>query len=246
MSARTYPDPEKSYYYCPRRERNYVNEGTEKVKECSNNRYIKIEKTDQLVWDTIVEILTKSHLFKEEIKTQVMSQSKPLSEQSKDIKKLKRKLKLKETEIEETTSTILTLETDRILNRRDNEELEKILSNVENVRTDLRSEREEIINQIYHLETQCRWINWVGHFGDRITQMNEFSDEEKKQFLDGVIEKITVSTIDVRKHELKIDFKYPYVDDKFQWRDRTDKSLGYDIEDGKKDVKILFESIKKK
>ena len=246
MSARTYPDHEKSYYYCPRRERNYVNESTEKVKECSNNRYIKIEKTDQLVWDTIVEILSKSHLFKEEIKSQVMSQSKPHSEQSKDIKKLKRKLKLKENEIEETTNTIVTLETDRILNRRDSEELEKILSNVENVRNGLRSEREEMIDQIHHLETQGRWINWVGHFGERIIQMNEFSDEEKKQFLDGVIEKITVNTIDVRNHELKIEFKYPYVDDKFKWRDRTDKSLGYDIENGKTDITVLFESIKKK
>jgi DNA invertase Pin-like site-specific DNA recombinase len=246
MSARTYPDNEKSYYYCPRRERNFVNEGTEKVKECSNNRYIKIEKTDQLVWDTIVEILSKSHLFKEEIKTQVMSQSKPHSEQSKDIKKLKRKLKLKENEIEETTNTIVTLETDRILNRRDNEELEKILSNVENVRNGLRSEREEMIDQIHHLETQGRWINWVGHFGDRISKMSDFTLEEKKHFLDGVIERITVNTIDVRNHELKIEFKYPYVDDKFQWRDQTDKSLGYEIENGKRDITVLFETIKKK
>jgi site-specific DNA recombinase len=246
MSARTYPDNEKSYYYCPRRERNYVNEDTEKVKECRNNRYLKIERTDQLIWDTIVDVMSKSHLFKEEIKTKVMGESKTHSDQSIEIKKLKRKLKRIEIEIEETTDSIVHLETDKVLRRRDSGELESIIKKVEDVRNDLRSNQEEVVDQIHRLESQGKWIDWVGHFGERITQMNDFSEKEKKHFLDGVVEKIIVNTLDVRSHELKIEFKYPYVDDTFQWRDRTNKSLGYDIEDGKKDVAVWVETTKKK
>jgi len=246
MSARTYPDPEKSYYYCPRRERNYVNEDTEKVKECSNNRYIKIERTDQLVWDTIIDVMSKSNLFKQEIKTKVMGESKSHSDQSIEIKKLKRKLKRIEIEIEETTDSIVHLETDRVLQRRDSGELESIMKKVEDVRNDLRSNQEEVIDQIHRLESQGKWIDWVGHFGERVTKMNDFTQEEKKEFLNGVLEKITVNTLDIQNHELKIEFKYPYVDDTFSWKDVSNKSLGYDISDGRRDLLLRVESLKKK
>ena len=124
--------------------------------------------------------------------------------------------------------------------------MESIIKKVEDVRNDLRSNQEEVVDQIHRLESQGKWIDWVGHFGKRITKMNDFTQEEKKEFLNGVIEKITVNTIDIQNHELNIDFKYPYVDDKFLWKDQSNKSLGYDIEDGKKDISLVVESLKKK
>jgi len=118
-------------------ERNYVNEETDKVQKCANRRYLKIELTDQLVWDTVLEVLSHSNLFKEEVKKQVMGESITHRDQSEQIKKLKRKLKVVEKDISDVTNSIVNLETDKILKRRDRQELEQILKNVEDARIEL-------------------------------------------------------------------------------------------------------------
>jgi septal ring factor EnvC (AmiA/AmiB activator) len=150
-------------------ERNYVNEETDKVQKCANRRYLKIELTDQLVWDTVLEVLSHSNLFKEEVKKQVMGESITHRDQSEQIKKLKRKLKVVEKDISDVTNSIVNLETDKILKRRDRQELEQILKNVEDARIELEAQREQLKVQLHGLENQTRWTDWLSKFeGDEV------------------------------------------------------------------------------
>lgn len=75
--------------------------------------------------------------------------------------------------------------------------------------------------------------------------MSEFTPEEKKNFLLGVIERIGVQTLDTQTHELNLKFRIPYVNDSLVWKSRTDKSMGYKIKDGVKDISMEIDTGKK-
>lgn len=244
-SGRHYERQKRSIYYCPRIERNYVNENTNKVKKCDNRRYLKIEETDKLIWNTVIDILTKSNLFKEEVKSQSMIGNSTHNDKKDNIRKLSRKLKEVDRDISEVSNTIVNLETDKILKRRDSTELSQILTNVETYRVELESDREIIKDKLYHLESKKQWVDWISKFSDRIDKMSEFSLEEKHEFLNGVIDNITVSTLDTRTHEVIIKFKMPYVEDSIKWNDKSNKSKGYTMKDGGFEIGVEIDTSKK-
>lgn len=244
-SGRYFPKQYRSVYYCPRLERNFVNESTGKIQKCDNRRYLKIDETDKLVWNTVVEVLESSHHFKEEIRTQVFGVSSTHSENQEEFKGLKRKLKKLDTAYSDATKTVVNLETDGLLKRRNASEVNDILKNVENYLMEIKSEREALQQKIYSIENQTRWVDWISKFGDRINQMSEFTPEEKKNFLLGVIERIGVQTLDTQTHELNLKFRIPYVNDSLVWKSRTDKSMGYKIKDGVKDISMEIDTGKK-
>lgn len=246
-SGRIFPEQYRAIYYCPKMERKYATTKGEDHTKCENRRYLKIQETDKLVWSTVVEVLSKSHLFKEEIKQQINgeeSNGEFLSRNEKIID-LKKKNKQIQKEIEEITKTLINLETDNILKRRNSNELQAIIENVESERTRLQSVRELNALQIHTLETKSKWLDWFSKFGEKIEQMHDFSDKEKQLFLRGVIEKINVSTLDKQAHEVVISFKIPYVNDTFEWKNPRAKGQGYKLGDGQKEVSVDIDSLKK-
>ncbi len=90
ISGRLFSEQNRSVYYCPPKERNYVTEDVSPVQQCSNRRYLKIDKTDELVWDTVIEVLAKSHRFKDEVKNQVFGSSTTNESTQDDLRTLKR------------------------------------------------------------------------------------------------------------------------------------------------------------
>ena len=119
------------------------------------------------------------------------------------------------------------------------------MENVEKVRQKLERDRESISQQIYSLENRVSWIDWISEFGKRITEMSVFSEEEKSKFLKGVIQKIEVQTIDKQKHELKINFRLPYVGDSLV-QNKDQKSLAkFKVKNGRTGLKVPLESSKK-
>jgi DNA invertase Pin-like site-specific DNA recombinase len=244
-SGRFFPKQYRSIYYCPRLERNFVNESTDREKKCDNRRYLKIEETDKLVWDTVVEVLERSHHFKEEIRTQVFGASSTHSNKQEELKTLKRKLKKLDTAYVDATATVVNLETDGLLKRRNALEVSNIMKNVETYRMEIHSERETLRQQIYSIENQTRWVDWMSKFGDRINQMSDFTPEEKKNFLRGVIDRIGVTTLDKQTHELHLRFRIPYVNDSLVWKSRADKAKGYTIKNGVSDISVEIDTGKK-
>jgi site-specific DNA recombinase len=246
-SGRIFPEQYRAVYYCPKMERNYATTKGEKHKKCENRRYLKIEETDNLVWDTVVEVLSKSHLFKEEIKNQVKDEdnSGELLSRSERIHDLQKKNKQIQKEVGDITKTLINLETDNILKRRNTNELQAIIANVESERTRLHAVIEQNALHIHALETKSKWLDWFSKFGERIEKMQGFSEQEKQFFLRGVIEKISVTTLDKQEHELVIRFKIPYVNDTFEWKNTKARGQGYILGDGEKKVSVDIDTLKK-
>ena len=246
-SGRIFPQQYRAIYYCPKMERNYASTKGEEHKKCDNRRYLKIEETDKLVWDTVVEVLSKSHLFKEEIKQQVKGEDdgSELLSRSELIKELKKKNKQLQKEVDDITKSLINLETDSILKRRNESELKAIIKNVESERARLLSIKEQNTLQIHTLETKSKWLDWVSKFGEKIEKMQDFSEVEKQMFLKGVLEKITASTLDKQAHELVIRFKIPYVNDTFEWKNTKARGQGYILGEGENEVSVDIDTSKK-
>jgi DNA invertase Pin-like site-specific DNA recombinase len=243
--ARHYPKQYRSVYYCPRKERNFVNAGTGREMKCTNSRYLKIEETERLIWETTLKVLSESHRFKEELKRQVLSETGSFQDRATESAKLKKQLRGLVHEIQEATNSIITLETDRLLQRRSATEIEKIIESVEHHRTDLRAKHDELVARIHSVETQTKWIDWISEFGQRINQLDSLSSEERKKLLAGVVQDIRVRTLNVQKHQLTIRFRLPYVGDSLFWVNPKSKAKGYDIRGGSDSVNVSMSGSKK-
>ena len=100
-------------------------------------------------------------------------------------------------------------------------------------------------NELTGIESSSQWIDWLKVFKNKIKQIDQFSKDEKKEFLTGVVDEIVVSQHDKQTHKLDIRFKFPYVNDKLTYNDPMNKRKGYSIKKGKK-VKSLEVNLLKK
>lgn len=246
FSGKTQKDSLRSVYYCPRKERNSVNSDTPKFKKCENSRYLKINQTDDLVWNVVTEVLKNSSEFKEEVKRQVFLEQPISTQQKNEISKLKKILKKNEDEARSLKTTLVNLHTDKVLKRIDKTDIDQVISNVEKHQIELEGKIEDIKTRIVQYQTKQNWVDWISEFGSKIEKFGEFSPIERKKLLSNVVEKIEVETVDKQTHKLVIHFNLPYVNDKFEWVNKNKKSLGYRIYDGEKIKEVELVATKKK
>ena len=219
-------------YYCPNKERNWRRSEERKI-VCTNNRYLKIDQTDKLVWNTVIDTLSKSHLYKESFKSDVLHTSENYQKQSDRLKLLRRKKKKLETELSDISDSIVSLETDRILKKRSPDEIDKIIANLENHKLSLEKEIRDVLFAIEGISQSRKWVNWVNKFSSKLEKTNDLSDIDKKKYLTNLVSEISVETVDLQTHRLHIKFVTPIVEDDLVWKDPKDKKLGYDLIDGK-------------
>ena len=73
MSARRKVSKNEQLYYCPNKERDWVENGGSKTpwkrdEGCGMSRSLNIPETDKLVWDSVIDVHKKSSILKEEVK----------------------------------------------------------------------------------------------------------------------------------------------------------------------------------
>ena len=101
---------------------------------------------------------------------------------------------------------------------------------------------EDLKTQKYDDSQTKKWVHWVGQFKDKISnlQKGDLTMDERKSFLDGILKKIIVRTVDKKTHSLELVFKKHYVNDGFEWIDPKVKSKGYNLFNGKKSLKTVL------
>jgi DNA invertase Pin-like site-specific DNA recombinase len=242
LSGRIFPSQYRSVYYCPRKERAYA-ASNPTGEQCTNRRYLKIEETDDLVWDSVISVLGRSHRFKEEVKRQVFPDGHAPSTMD-EIAKLKRAKKKISDELSEVTNSLITIETDKILKRRSADEIERIIASVEHYRLELQSRQEEFDSQISSLQSRTQWINWLQKFSEKVSKFSEFNPQERRDFLHGVLKRIVVITEDKQTHRLRLEFSVPYVDDSLTWLKERGGKKRYEINDGESVAEVELPSKK--
>ena len=248
MAGRIKPAKSEYMYYCPNKERAWAKEGESKTHYqrgtgCGFDRAMNIPITDKLVFDTVVQLHKDSSILKEEVKKRIYAENgiKQITSVA-EIKGYEKQLRLLQKELSNLQESIGHLEANRVLKRMDdkvfkiamvrlNEQADSYKTDIANLRLKLRGESEK-----------KQWVDWVKLFGEELDEKAKLTDEQRKIYLEGLIEKIECRFLpDTREHELDIHFKHPIVGDGIKWKDTKVKSKGYKVLEGSKTTSIKVE-----
>ena len=236
-------------YYCPRKEKSWkqgnVNAGNKYKRGkvdghgCDMVRSLSIPLADHFVWNRVLEVISKSSLLKEEVKNKVLdTKLDTTSETNQIIKKEKSKRAKILRDIEDIQESIAEMETKYLLKKYDETIYQKIEKNLTDEMKKLNDEMEQSRLKIKELGSQKKWIDWLSSYNEKLEEYEQYSPEQKKNFLEGIIDKILVGFDKISKeHHLKISFVMPLVDDGIQYHS-DNKSGEYDLIDGQTETEF--------
>ena len=116
-------------------------------------------------------------------------------------------------------------------------ELKKVKDDIEQTRITIKE-----------LGNQKKWLDWVEKYGDQLRLKNGMSEEDKKEYLHGLVERIGVRLDkETNDHHLTINFQMGLVGERIEYVDQGHKSDGYEVIEGDKgaDVMISYEQVQK-
>ena len=202
--------------------------------------------TDELVWESVRNVITKSNLFKESIKKELLDDSSLIQTKT-DIKKIESKLKKNDHLIQRISESIVNQETDKLIGIRSKKEIDDVLIRLDVELLKLKSSKEQMTNEISTRHRDSQWVDWINEWGVRLEEMksSDFKFDDKKKFLKTIINNIVVKSTDNLEHDLTKKFKLPYVNDQLIYKDNKDKSKGYILKDGSYSKKLRIGSLKK-
>ena len=238
----------KQHYFCRGNSERHRTEIDPSKKICvgddgSRNRSLRIDDTDDIIWNNIIDVLSSSHLFKEIFKKETLDSSKEIEVNPIDLKLIDKKIKTLQKKISQIDDVISTQKVNSLLDDGDQSQLKEIIKKLENKRTEILSDIEDLKTQKYDDSQTKKWVHWVGQFKDRISdlQKSDLTMEERLSFLEGILQEVIVRTVDKQTHSLELVFKKHYVNDGFEWIDSKVKSKGYNLFNGKKSLKTVLD-----
>ena len=233
----------EQFYYCANKEREWAKQGGSKNKwkrgtGCGMNRSLNIPQTDDLVFSAVLSTHEKSHLLKEQVKRQVLSEDGASTAKSvKEVEALNLKIRRLEKRLEQARSLLGIAEGHRDLGKMSKAQFEsrqKVIEvEIELVETELNNLKLSIKGQ----QTHKKWDAWIKQFGETIASKMTLRQEERKQYIAGLLDRIEVRYLKAKDaHELKLQFRLPIVSDKFHSKGVGRKGDWYDLDGGSKDL----------
>lgn len=203
-------------------------------KFCEFKRTLRLDLTDELVWNAVVDVLSESNLYRETIKLAILPSDKEKELTKKNNKNTEDKIKRLRKELETIQDAITKQHTTRLLVE-NTKQIDAIIKELEKRELETKSNLEDIQETLDNVTTKEKWIDWYLEFGNKIQDLRtaKLTVEHQNEFLKGVVESITVKEKDKTTHSITIKFKEPFVDDRLEWINVKRKSLGYKLTKGK-------------
>lgn len=241
LPGRTNVTSQQNFYYCPKNERDWVvgesmNSSTSEHK-CSTNRSLNISKTDELVWNTVLQTVRDSYFLKEKFRDDLVPKTiKNRVDGHSTSKRILAKSKKIQKELSDLDLTISRFETDVILKRNSgNPKLIRKNLNEERLKLEGKLEDIRIEHQSFMLENS--WVDWMSVFKTDIESKHKLTKQDQKDYLSKLINKIKVRfDKETNLHSLEFVFKVPIVNDKLVYNNPKKKSDGWRIKDGDKSL----------
>ena len=233
----------EQFYYCANKEREWARQGGSKNKwkrgtGCGMSRALNIPQTDELVFSAVLNTHDKSYLLREQVKRQVLSEDGASTAKSvKEVEALNLKVRRLEKRLDQARSLLGIAEGHRDLGKMSKAQFESrrkvIESEIELVETELNNLRLSIKGQ----QTHRHWNAWIKQFGEMIASKMTLCQQEKKQYITGLLDRIEVRYLKAKDaHELKLQFRLPIVSDKFHRKGVGRKGDWYDLGEGTRDL----------
>jgi DNA invertase Pin-like site-specific DNA recombinase len=235
------------YYYCRSKENKWRKVDKTKKSKCEVKKSINIKNTDELVWNTLLEILSNSHLIKENFKKEMLelklNDNLEKDEEILELKKVKISIqkKLKGFEIREKDNREWYLSSE--IDNTQFEENKKVIKNSKDI---IFKELDILNTKISSVENTNQWINWLEKHTGWINEVKKkYSIKEKIEIVQTYVEKIDVNfDKKLNQHKLKIQLKLPIVHDKYVLDKSKSKDRKYKILNGTNYVEKVVEKSK--
>ena len=253
MSGRIHEIRNERLYFCPNKMRNWKkSKPTQDTKYkrgqvgdygCDMNRSLNIPITDEFVWKSVVKTVAKSSTLKEGFKTEVLQSKFATDEEIKsELKNQKTKSQRLRGELGRIQSSIADVETNNLLQKYDAEVYSKIITNLNEESVKKKDEIEQTRLRILELGKEQKWLDWLEKYADKVDELVDYTDQEKKEYLEGIVDRIDVRLDKLTNdHHLDVVFRLRLVDDGIQYLDENNKSAGYEIIQGKNIQPITVE-----
>lgn len=88
-------------------------------------------------------------------------------------------------------------------------------------------EIEQLTAKVDGIDLGRRWFKWLDHFRQKIDSFKNFTPEQCKELLAGILTLVNVFVVDSYTHWLKIQFTINLVGDELVNRDPSNKKPGY-------------------
>ena len=237
------------YYYCRSRENNWRKIDKSKKVKCGVKKSINIKNTDKIVWKTLIDILQNSHLIKEKIKVDILSQKSKseedrvskLNELYKEKKKVNKSIK--DLELRERDNRNWYLVGD--ISKEQFEDGTKLIREKKGLLFD----ELNIINmKVQNIKDSNKWFDWIEKHKSWISNLKKnFSDEDKRDIVKEYIRRIDVYfDHKLNQHKLILTLKLPIVNDKYVKNEKTKGGITeYDIVNGVSQIGTIVEPTQK-
>ena len=152
-------------------------------------RSLNIEDTDIWVWNSVLDVLNKSHLYKEIFKSSNLEKVPSPKERNSNIQLLRRRNKSIDKQIKDNTDSMNSFIVNSSSLSLSQSQLKNVLVAFEEKKSDLMVQRESILNEIQSSKTTDIWIDWVKNFGNEIEDLRntEMVVEDRIIFLNGLL-----------------------------------------------------------
>ena len=213
---------------------------------CDNKKSLDMDRTDNIILDRVKKVVSDSHILREKTKQSVLD-SKSQIEQNivGERERLEDKCQRIQKTIDNIENQIVELEMEKTLGKKDESVAKKIIGRFEQELITQHDEYKSVEHELDALNENLVWVNWVEKFAENIEKSTK-SFDDKKKFLDGLINSIRVNAEmglnRVEKevqtgHSFDIKFKMKVVNDKLDYIDESDKRKGYNLKHGRNILK---------
>jgi hypothetical protein len=219
ISGRIIKSRAESSYYCPNKEREWVEKGGsdtpwKRGMGCGFARAMNIPQTNKLVWELVTSLHAKSSTLKEEVKNRVLNESGIKIRTDAEVRAIQAKIRRLQKNYISMSETLGNLEANKLIGRINDASYEttvqRIREVVGNIETELASARLELAGTA----ESRKWVNWLKAFGAEVEKMDALTDVQKKEYLGGLVKRIDVLyDNENREHHLKLTMHIPIVND---------------------------------
>ena len=228
----------ENFYRCPNKERLWRDKGQSNIKPCSNNKSMNIDRTNDIVWNTLCEVLNKSHLIKQEIKDKTLSKKleteKDVKRQITKLKREQRKIDVRIDDIDERFEEVLTSYGKLEISKKVKDEVSK---NITDEKKRLFDKRQDIDFEISKVNNKKGWLDWIKKHKGWIKDLSQVKSYKKRlSVVNQYVDRIVVNyDKEQNRHDLVIELILPIHNDKLLKRKN-----GYVIGEGSTQVETQY------
>ncbi len=173
-----------------------------------------IPQTDKLVWELVTSLHAKSSTLKEEVKNRVLKESGIKIRTDAEIRALQAKIRRLQKNYGSMSETLGNLEANKLIGKINDlsydTTVQRIREELGNIETELANARLELAGTV----ESRKWVNWLKAFGDEVEKLDALTDEQKKEYIGGLVKRIEVLyDSENREHHLTLTMHLPIVND---------------------------------